>query len=269
MSGLLLLVAVLFQAYPWLQTGGDAESMANRIRVPAGHERVAAAPGTFAAWLRHLPLKPGASPVRLHDGTAKLNQEAHAAVVEIDIGTRDLQQCADAVIRLRAEYLYSTGRLEAIRFHFTNGEQADFERWAQGFRPRVERNRVSWSQSAPGDTSHSSLRQFLDVVFEYAGTFSLSRELASVRDVDEMKIGDVFIQGGFPGHAAVVVDMAVRRDTGKKVFLLAQSFMPAQDVHILKNPNDPALSPWYALDFEGEFRTPEWTFRRADLRRWR
>lgn len=173
-----------------------------------------------------------------------------------DAGERDLG-AEESGAGFRAEYLYSTGRLEAIRFHFTNGEQADFERWARGFRPRVERNRVSWSQSAPGDTSHSSLRQFLDVVFEYAGTFSLSRELAAVRDVDEMKIGDVFIQGGFPGHAAVVVDMAGRRDTGKKVFLLAQSFMPAQDVHILKNPNDPALSPWYALDFEGELRTPE------------
>jgi hypothetical protein len=49
------------------------------------------------------------------------------------------------------------------------------------------------------------------------------------------------------------------------VFLLAQGYMPAQSVHVLKNPA--SASPWYALDFGAELRTPEWTFRRTDLRR--
>ncbi len=43
--------------------------------------------------------------------------------------------------------------------------------------------------------------------------------------------------------------------------------MPAQDIQILKNPNDPALSPWYKTDFEGPLLTPEWTFEKTDLRR--
>ena len=59
-----------------------------------------------------------------------------------------------------------------------------------------------------------------------------------------MKIGDVFIKGGSPGHAVTIVDIAINPKTNKKVFLLAQSYMPAQEIKILKNPNNSELSPW-------------------------
>jgi Domain of unknown function (4846) len=51
-----------------------------------------------------LPLRDGRGTVYLNDGRAKPNQALHVAVIAIDTGKRDLQQCADAVIRLRAEY---------------------------------------------------------------------------------------------------------------------------------------------------------------------
>ena len=63
-----------------------------------------------------------------------------------------------------------------------------------------------------------------------------------------MRIGDVFIIGGSPGHAVIVVDMAVNPETHEKVFLLAQSYMPAQQIQLLKNNNDPDLSPWYSQE---------------------
>ena len=40
-----------------------------------------------------------------------------------------------------------------------------------------------------------------------------------------------------------------------------------QEIHILRNPSDPRLSPWYLLDFGETLVTPEWTFRKTDLRR--
>jgi hypothetical protein len=80
-----------------------------------------------------------------------------------------------------------------------------------------------------------------------------------------MQIGDVFIQAGHPGHTVLVVDLA--ECEGDKVFLLAQSYMPAQEVHVLRNPQDPELSPWYDLDFEDELQTPEWTFPPGALKR--
>lgn len=83
-----------------------------------------------------------------------------------------------------------------------------------------------------------------------------------------MQTGDVLIQGGSPGHAAIVVDLAVNAQ-GQKVFLLAQSYMPAQSIHILKNPVNPALSPWYEADNSAVVQTPEWTFTTKDLKRFK
>ena len=101
----------------------------------------------------------------------------------------------------------------------------------------------------------------------YAGTYSLERELSQVKDITDMRIGDVFIQGGFPGHAVLVVDMAVHQASGKKIFLLAQSYMPAQEIHILLNPSRWRSSPWYDVEFGEKLCTPEWTFRREHLKR--
>ena len=65
-------------------------------------------------------------------------------------------------------------------------------------------------------------------------------------------------------RAVIVVDVAVNSE-GKKVFLLAQSYMPAQDIHVLKNPTDLTLSPWYSTDFEDILATPEWNFKEKEL----
>ncbi len=254
--------------YAWLETPPDpAAALDRRFPPPAGYERASAAPGSFAEWLRRLPLKPPGSPVLLHDGRKKANQEAHAAVVDIDTGKRDLQQCADSVIRLRAEYLFAAGRTGEISFEFTSGDRADFERWAGGWRPAVKGNSVRWEKAARPDAGYPSFRRYLDVVFAYAGTISLGRQLRPVADPREMAAGDVFIRPGSPGHAAIVADVAVQPATGKQVFLILQGFMPAQDLHVLRNPGDPRLSPWYPADFGEELRTPEWTFRKGDLRR--
>ncbi|MBN2369761.1 MAG: DUF4846 domain-containing protein [Vicinamibacteria bacterium] len=223
--------------------------------------------GDFADWLRGLPMKHGRPPVLLFDGRLKANQNAHVAVVDIDVGRADLQQCADAVIRLRAEYLYASSRMDDISFRFTSGDEARFTLWARGFRPQVRGSRVRWIKTSPPDAGHAGLRRFLNVVFTYAGSKSLEQELCRVDDPSTLQAGDVFIQGGFPGHAVLVVDVAVHRSTGRAAFLLAQSYMPAQEIHILKNPGDARLSPWYVLDAGDVLATPEWIFRRSDLRR--
>lgn len=82
-----------------------------------------------------------------------------------------------------------------------------------------------------------------------------------------MPEGDVFIRGGAPGHAVLVVVVAAK-EAGESIFLLAQSYMPEQDIHILKNPGSD-ISPWYRARSGGELITPEWTFQYQDLKRFR
>lgn len=252
-------------SYPWLQAGEMGEPLEKRIATPSGYQRVTVEPDSFAQWLRRLPLKPEGSPVLLHNGSRKSNQAAHFAVIALDTGPRDLQQCADAVIRLRAEFLFARNRLDEIAFHFTSGHLSPFSRWARGERPVVRNNRVTRKHRAATDRSYASLRRYLTTLFIYAGSCSLERELP-LRPLHEMEIGDVFVQGGFPGHAALVVDLARNKQSGETVFLLAQSYMPAQEMHVLKNPTDAVLSPWYRLPGGDTLVTPEWTFHATDLR---
>jgi hypothetical protein len=254
-------------AYRWPRSAPGA-TLAERFLPPAGFERVAAAPGSFAEWLRGLPLKPAGSPVLLHTGAPKFRQDVHLAVVDIDVGTRDLQQCADAAMRLRAEWLYGVNRPAEIAFNDTgSAKPIAFSRWAAGERPHPSGQSLSWSRSAAPDSSYASFRRYMDTVFAWAGTYSLEHELAPV-PVAGIAPGDLFIKGGFPGHAVVVADVA-RSTAGDTRFLLLQSFMPAQDIHVLKNPQGPEGSPWYALDFGDKLVTPEWVFPRESLRRWR
>jgi hypothetical protein len=132
----------------------------------------------------------------------------------------------------------------------------------------VKGNNVYWVKSAAADESYKTFKSYANTIFNYAGTSSLSKELKRVPDIKDIMPGDVFIVGGFPGHAVLVVDVCKNDKTGEKLFMIQQSYMPAQEIHILKNLNDSKLSPWYPASFDGDLATPEWTFSRDQLMRW-
>ncbi|HEX2572183.1 MAG TPA: DUF4846 domain-containing protein [Polyangia bacterium] len=234
--------------YPWLAGRAIAEDLAHRVAPPAGATRVPVAPGSFGAWLRHLPLLPAGAPVHLFDGQLKARQDVHAAVVDLDVGRRDLQQCADAVMRLRAEYLWATGRFEDIRFHPDPGQSRT----------------LAWT----GGHDRAQFARYLVRVFADAGSASLQAELTP-RGRAPLQPGDVLIQGGYPGHAVLVLDVATTAD-GRRLLLLGQSYLPAQEFHLLKNLADPGLSPWFdaaALARPEGLQTPEWRpFHAGDVR---
>jgi hypothetical protein len=163
------------------------------------------------------------------------------------VGKRDLQQCADAIMRLRGEWLFAANRKKEIAFNYTDGKRRRF--------------------SSRRKLDYASFKKYMTLVFAYAGTYSLERELQKVPRQD-IQIGDVFIRGGFPGHAVLVADIVANPTTGEKRFLLIQSFMPAQEMHVLKNPAASDGSPWYPTDFTGGLVTPEWSFPEGALHRW-
>jgi hypothetical protein len=253
--------------YAWLDAYEAKEMLVNRIAPPQGYERSSAEKKSITDWLRHLPLKPGSPEVKLYNGASKYNQLAQYAVLNIDTGQEDLQQCADAVMRLKAEYHYSRKEYDKIHFNFTSGDKAEYSKWIEGYRPVLKGNKVSWVKNAQKDNSYKGFKAYLKQVFMYAGSSSLSKELQSI-PFSQMQPGDVLIRGGFPGHAVTVMDMATNPQNGKKVYMLAQSYMPAQDIHILKNPAV-SDSPWYALEAEGAIETPEWTFQQTELKRFK
>jgi hypothetical protein len=245
----------------------DGATITARFKAPPGYVRVLSEAGTFENYLQEFPLKKRGSKVYYFDGREKPLQDVHEAVLDIDTGNKDLQQCADAIMRLRAEYLYLNEQYDKIQFNFTNGFPALYNKWAEGYRIKVKGNKATWYKASDqSDYSYETFMRYLEIVFTYAGTISLSKEMISV-PVDDVRIGDVFIYGGSPGHAVLVVDLAVNESNGNKIFLLAQSYMPAQDMHLLKNPVDDSLSPWYDLSETDKLYTPEYTFEKTELKR--
>jgi Domain of unknown function (4846) len=248
------------QQYSWLATPYIGwESIEKQIPPPTGFLRTEVTKNSFGEWLRGLPLFAKNEKVKLYDGKLKTNQNAHFRIVNIDVGKADLQQCADAVMRLRTEFLFAQKRYSDIKFHFTSGHLVTYKNWCNAVQPIVKGNSVTFTKPSKvgyfeGD--RKNLMAYLKVIFTYCGTASLSKEVKP-QSLFNMKIGDIFIKGGFPGHAVIIVDM-VQNAKGEKMFMLAQSYMPAQQIHILKNPADG--SAWYSTKISSQLITPEWEF---------
>ncbi len=243
---LLLLIACNFPAaYPENMAGTRQAGL-----TPATYPK-----GSWQSFLQHLPVKPGK--VLDYQGKPIDDQAKAALIVNYDVGTRDLQQCADALIRLRAEYLFSANRFTEIQFHFTSGQLYGFTNYCDGLRTIGEGNRVKFIPSSyPCAPTHEALRRYLDIVYNYAGTISLAREL---HPTNQLKAGTVVIHPGSPGHCMIVTDEATT-DDGTKLFKLTEGFSPAQSIYLLRNPSDPALGPWQPMPNSGPIATASCIF---------
>ena len=73
---------------------------------------------SLTSWQQFLKTLPIANkPIVDYKGRLVKDQQKHVAIVEFDVGIKDLQQCADALIRLRAEFLFSQN--EKTKLYFT------------------------------------------------------------------------------------------------------------------------------------------------------
>lgn len=239
-------------------------TVATRFSVPTDFKRSETNGISFAYFLQNLPLKKTGSRVKLYNGKTKSN-EVYDAVIDLPIGNKDLHQCADAVMRLRADYFYNQRKFNDIHFNFTNGFQVDFSKWILGYRIKMKGNKTFWSKTTEPSSDYKTYWAYMETIFQYAGTASLEKELKP-KKMQDLQIGDVFIKGGFPGHAVIVIDKAVNSKTKKNIFMLAQSYMPAQDLQVLKNMTNSTISPWFELNMESNLETPEWTFTQFQLK---
>lgn len=243
-------------------TGNTLET---RIQTPEGYTRIEATDNSFGDYLRNFTLKEDGSPVLLYDGREKGNQSAHIAVFDMRLSNKDLQQCADSIIRMYAEYYYANKQYDKIKFHFVSGFLCEYEKWQNGYRVKVDGNNVSWQKNKGYDDSYETFEKYLDTVFSYASTLSLDKESSKI-DIADLQIGDIFLKGGSPGHVVMVVDIC-ENELGEKAFLLAQGFMPAQEFHVLNNPSSES-DPWYYVnEVKYPFRTSEYSFDEGSLKR--
>jgi hypothetical protein len=247
-----------------------AEHIAENIReisLPQGFNYIYEGDSLYGNWLLDLKLKKNRT-VYHYDQTPKANQHVQYAVLDISVGKKDLIQCADAAIKFRADYLFENHRYHEIKFKATSGDELSFESWLKGIRYKEKTGKlIPYTTNKTITNIQTEFNSFLEVVFTYCGSYSLSKQLTRVNDINLLQPGDLFVEGGFPGHAVTVMAVS-KNNAGKTIFLLSQGYMAAQDIHILNNYADPEISPWYNASEINPLNTPEWKFEIENLSRW-
>ena len=250
-----------------LEIDQTKSTIRTRFNPPKGFSWVKEEPGGFSEFLTNFPLHPPSFPVRDFMGVPIEQQQHHVAILKIDVGEKNLQQCADAWIRLYAEYLWLNQRFDDIGFEFTSTQFFAWDDYKIGYRTKEVNKKVSFVNTGKFDDSYENFQKYLEVIFRYAGTISLDVESDPVEDNASIKAGDFIIKPGSPGHSVIIVGVA-RNLAGKKLYLLAESYMPAQDIHILVNHKNPALSPWYELDVNApQTVTAKYIFKPTSIKR--
>ena len=105
----------------------DSLTIKSRVKIPEGFTRVSYPKGSFQEYLRNYKLKPFGSKIINYDGSEYFWQSGHIGILEIPVTTNGLQQCADALIRVRSEYLWDNNRKDEIGFNFTSGHYCSWK----------------------------------------------------------------------------------------------------------------------------------------------
>ena len=223
--GALLLIGVVVTGIVWwysrTSNPWNAKTVGD-ISAPVGYTRVE---GSYAEFMRKLPLKKRGSMVQLYTGGDAHFQWLSTGVIDLPMLSNS-EQCADMTIRLRAEYLFSQSHYSEIRFQDVNGNTLQYQ----------------------GGSSRSALEMFLKHAYEVCSTFSVSHE-TQPRPISEVQPGDVLVYPARKiegmGHALIVIDVAKK---GNKVAIMcAEGNTPARELHIVRNLN-PVENPWFFFD---------------------
>ena len=109
----------------------------------------------------------------------------------------------------------------------------------------------------------NNFKKYMTIIWSYAGTWSVEKYDTVKVNVKNISAGDIFIIGGFPGHAVTVIDI-IENECGDKKIMLSQSYMPAQDHHILINPNNDTV--WFDVNKLSDIG---WGFAEDNLKRFK
>ncbi|MFV0176321.1 DUF4846 domain-containing protein [Empedobacter falsenii] len=204
----------------------------------------------FGKWLNNISLKNSNTPVYTFDGQKKPNPNIYVGVLDLEQPKKNVQFNANAVMSLRLEYFYRSKKY------------LEMDKLA-----KVSTQPIPYSKYVDVDHSYSKYIEYLQYYLENTNSNTMS-ELMKPINVKDLQIGDVFLQkGSIKNHAVIVMDLA-EDNLGNKLFILAQSYYPSQDLQIITNPSNDLISPWYMAK-EGVLLTPEWRFLTSDLMRFK
>jgi len=237
--------------------------------VPDGFFRPPFPTESYQTYLQSIAIKTADAKVMKFNGYEK-KFICYVAVVEEELMDEDIMHGEHYAQKLRAQYLYNHSKYELIRFSYDDNRSISYQEWMDGMR-FVWQDSIfvldSISAPASGDIV---FKKFMKELYSNSTSLGLNSD-TYVLPIDQLSIGDVFIQPQdlySPGHAVLILDMAVDPLTGEKLVLLGQGYTPAQNMHILANPFDEDISPWYRVkEDEPFFATAQWTFRMKHLRR--
>lgn len=240
-------------------------TLSTRINAPAGYVRISAEQGSLGSFLRDYAMKEHNAKVLLYDGSEKNNQTAHAGIFMLPLENKNLQQYADSIMRVYAEYYLSTKQYEKIVFSYSDGFKAEYAKWIEGNGINVKDGKAKWVKNDKNNNTYESFQEYMRLVFAYAGIWSMKDESSSI-ELKDAQIGDVFFATDDGGRVAMIVDICQNAD-GKKAYLLASGGKPAQEFVLLNNPLH-TDDPWYYEDeIVYPLDTPEFDYKEGSIRR--
>lgn len=248
--------------YEWLTAQRDLPELTTVERAfpaPAGFAREEVSAGSYAAYLRGLPVRTDRTNVLLYTGEPV--SMPSAGVIPLELGKRDIHQCADSVIRLFAEYLWSIDKAQLAEFHYTSGDLSSWKRWRRGKLLAIKQGKVVEVSGKPYPNTHEGFRRWQDKVFMYASTRSMHRDSKRIDTPSELEPGDFFLKSANPGHVVVLLDIARAKD-GRRAALIGQGYLPAREFHVISGSGDRVLDgAWYLLpeSDDDKITTPTWS----------
>jgi hypothetical protein len=277
---ILLVAAVLLIVWAGTQKSAEAgplcsvcdstESLASRFPVPDGYERVTVVSGSFADWLRGLPLLPPGTDATNWRGRVALRAAEIGAVVDWRL-LGQVEQCADVAIRVFAEYARDNGGGDRIAFRSLSGQTIAWRKWLSGhYAVNGAGTAIRYSADGKRPDTPEEFDRYLKYVMTYANTASLLRDLERIES-SEIAIGDVLIQPSpIPdglGHMSIVVD-ACELPNGARRYLFVDGFTPARLPVVRQRetsvPETAWMTPTQYLDYMSDFgpgsfcHPPEW-----------
>ena len=171
---------------------------------------------------------------------------------------KDRRGSMDTFFDIKAKYGYT--------YDITRIEESTNE--TQNISSTTIRNFIKGHKIAKANNTKENFYKYLHLIYMYSGTLSLYNELPKVNDVSKLKIGDMLIKGGSPGHIVMIADEAIN-SKDEKIFLLFQGNTPAQSVHLVKNLENSTISPWYQLENNAVISVSNYTFGSAKFVRFK